>query len=230
MMKLFTAALSETFTMKEIVQRLADMLDYNLDSLTGPKSFNLKVEDPKKYGFDPRALLSDFVEIYINLSRSDKFVEAVARDGRSYKPANFDGASRILTRWGLKTPEDMKIWENLKERFKLAKELDDEAEEDLGEIPDEFLDPLMGTLMEDPVTLPTSKTVMDRSTIRQHLLNDPTDMYNRQPLKIEDVVDNFELKSQIMAFKEQRKQEKTKKVDDLKAEVETGIKMDTSSG
>lgn len=31
--------------------------------------------------------------------------------------------------------------------------------------PEEFVDALMDTLMEDPVTLPTSKQVIDRSTI-----------------------------------------------------------------
>ena len=46
----------------------------------------------------------------------------------------------------------------------------------------------MYTLMEDPVILPTSKTSIDRSTIRSHLLSDPTDPFNRSPLKIEDVI------------------------------------------
>jgi len=46
----------------------------------------------------------------------------------------------------------------------------------------------MFTLMEDPVILPTSKTSIDRSTIRSHLLSDPNDPFNRAPLKIEDVV------------------------------------------
>ena len=40
------------------------------------------------------------------------------------------------------------------------------------EAPDEFLDPLLSTLMRDPVRLPTSGNVVDRSTISQHLLND----------------------------------------------------------
>lgn len=47
----------------------------------------------------------------------------------------------------------------------------------------------MYTLMEDPVILPTSKTSIDRSTIRSHLLSDPNDPFNRAPLKIEDVLD-----------------------------------------
>lgn len=49
-------------------------------------------------------------------------------------------------------------------------------------------DPLVYTLMGDPVILPTSKTSIDRATIRSHLLSDPTDPFNRAPLKIEDVV------------------------------------------
>lgn len=42
-------------------------------------------------------------------------------------------------------------------------------------------DPLMDTLMTDPVRLP-SGTIMDRSIILRHLLNSPTDPFNRQTL------------------------------------------------
>jgi hypothetical protein len=50
-------------------------------------------------------------------------------------------------------------------------------------------DPLLFTLMEDPVLLPTSNISIDRSTIKSHLLSDTTDPFNRMPLKISDVVD-----------------------------------------
>jgi len=46
----------------------------------------------------------------------------------------------------------------------------------------------MATIMKDPVTLPSSKAVLDLSTIKSHLLSDPTDPFNRVPLKIEDVI------------------------------------------
>lgn len=42
-------------------------------------------------------------------------------------------------------------------------------------------DPLMDTLMTDPVLLPSGK-IMDRSIILRHLLNSNTDPFNRQPL------------------------------------------------
>jgi ubiquitin conjugation factor E4 B len=206
MLKLFTDALADSFTMPEIVQRLADMLDYNLDAMVGPKSSTLRVDNLQGYGFNPRALLSEIVDVYLNLMSKENFIVAVARDGRSYKPANFEKAADILRKWSLKSPEELKRWEQLQRKVREAKEADEQAEEDLGEIPDEFLgmseevlprrtklltsliDPLMFTLMEDPVILPGSRVSIDRSTIRSHLLSDPHDPFNRVPLKMEDVV------------------------------------------
>lgn len=188
MLKLFTEALADAFTMPEIVQRLADMLDYNLDAMAGPKSSNLKVENLQEYNFNPKALLSEIVDIYLNLGEKENFVLAVARDGRSYKPENFLSAAAVMRKWSLKSPEEFSRWSRLLEKFAKAKEEDEAADADLGEIPDEFLDPLMYTLMEDPVRLPVSKIVIDRSTIRSHLLSDPHDPFNRVPLKIEDVL------------------------------------------
>ena len=139
MLKLFTEALAESFTMPEIVQRLADMLDYNLDAMVGPKSSQLKVENPEEYSFNPKTLLSEIVDVYLNLQSKENFVIAVARDGRSYKPANFEKATIVLRRYALKSNEELAEWTRLGVKFKKAKELDDQAEEDLGEIPDEFL-------------------------------------------------------------------------------------------
>jgi len=188
MLKLFTHALAESFTMPEIVQRLADMLDYNLDAMVGPKSLNLRVDNLQEYGFNPRALLSELVDVYINLMYRESFIFAVARDGRSYKPVNFEKAADILRKWSLKSPEELKKWEQLQRKVKGAKEMDEQEEEDLGEVPDDFLDPLIYTLMEDPVILPASRMSIDRSTIRSHLLSDPHDPFNRVPLKMEDVI------------------------------------------
>ena len=44
-----------------------------------------------------------------------------------------------------------------------------------------YPDPLMDTVMLDPVELP-SGTIMDRSVITRHLLNSKTDPFSRQKL------------------------------------------------
>ena len=74
---------------------------------------------------------------------------------------------------------------------------DTNEEQELGDIPDEFLDPLMFTMMKDPVKLPTSGITIDRSTIVSHLLSDSTDPFNRKPLTIDMVEDDLELKAKI---------------------------------
>ena len=216
-LKVFTDALADAFTSPEVVQRLADMLDYNLESLVGPKSNNLKVENPTEYSFNPKMLLSDIMDVFLNLSSKPNFHQAIARDGRSYKPANFDAASRLLSRFGLKSSEELKRWTMLQEKVAEAKASEEAEEEDVGDAPDEFYDPLMATIMSDPVILPISRTVIDRSTIRQHLLSDPHDPFNRSPLKIEDVIDDNELKAKINAFRAEKR-------------AARADRMDTSSG
>jgi len=43
-------------------------------------------------------------------------------------------------------------------------------EEALADVPEDFLDPIMGELMRDPVILPSSGKIVDRSTIARHIL------------------------------------------------------------
>ncbi|SPO03316.1 related to ubiquitin fusion degradation protein 2 [Cephalotrichum gorgonifer] len=203
MMKLFTKALRDAFTMPEIVQRLASMLNYNVETLAGPKARELKVDNPEKYHFRPASLLSDLIDIYIHLGSSQDFINSVATDGRSYHPATFEKASVIMQTKTTKDPAEVRSWDKLREKFLEAKLEADQAELDLGEIPAEFEDPILGDLMRDPVILP-SRHVVDRSTIVQHLLSDPKDPFTRQPMTIDDAVPDHELRAKIDAWREEK--------------------------
>lgn len=206
--KLFTKEVPQGFVLPEIVDRLSSMLNYNLSVMVGPKCSQLKVENPMNYDFDPKRTLGDLCVIYCNLSSQEKFVTAVARDGRSFSYELFVKATRILTTKTYTAPEILTKFKQFAEQAELKRQEDEDEELELGEIPDEFLDPLMFTLMEDPVKLPSSKISMDRSTIKAHLLSDPTDPFNRMPLKLDDVVDDEELREKIQQFKKQKKAEK----------------------
>lgn len=221
MMKLFTEALAEAFTMPEIVTRLASMLNYNLETLAGKKAnAELSVAHKDKYHFRPIQLLSDFVEIYLNLGPSRVFVEAVASDGRSYKPEVLDRVSYILSSRHQRDPADIGRWNKLKARFVECKRELDQAELDLGDIPAEFEDPIMGDLMKDPVLLP-SQHIVDRSTILQHLLSDPMDPFTRQAMTIEDAIPQTDLRDRIQRWREEKAAAKSK------AQAEA---MDTTEG
>ncbi|KAI0043444.1 hypothetical protein FA95DRAFT_1563296 [Auriscalpium vulgare] len=208
LLKIFTAETKAPFMMPEIVDRLAAMLDYNLDALVGPKCQDLRVKNKEKYHFNPRQLLSDIVQVYLNLSDQGDFARAVAADGRSYRKELFEKAASIVAKNGLKSPneiEQLRLFVVKVEETKATLE----AEEELGEVPDEFLDPLMFTVMRDPVILPTSRAILDRSTIKSHLLSDSKDPFNRAPLAIEDVIPNPELKERIQAFLAERRNKNT---------------------
>jgi len=205
MLKLFTSAIPNAFVKPEIVNRLAGMLDYNLEALVGPKCNSLRVRNPEKYRFNPKALLSGITDVYLNLRTFKPFVEAIARDGRSYKPEIFTKLQVVLARENLKGTPDIAALVKLAAMVEETKRREEEGEEELGEIPDEFLDPLMATLMEDPVILPTSKVTIDRQTIKVHLLSVHTDPFNREPLALEDVTPNTELKEQIEEWVRERR-------------------------
>eukprot|EP00917_Polyrhabdina_sp_WS-2016_P009000 GHVP01020077.1.p1 GENE.GHVP01020077.1~~GHVP01020077.1.p1 ORF type:complete len:789 (-),score=131.27 GHVP01020077.1:964-3330(-) len=70
------------------------------------------------------------------------------------------------------------------------------------EIPENYLDPVMYTIMRDPVKLPTSGITMDRKVISGFLLEDNRDPFNRKELKVEDLTDDIELREEIKRYLE----------------------------
>jgi len=224
---LFTETLPDAFTMPEIVTRLAAMLDYNLDIMVGDKRANLVIENRMDYKFDPKELLMEIIKVFLNLRSKANFINAIVHDGRSYKPANFAGVMNLFeNKKLLVSPEEIRSWSALTARITQAAADLAQEEEDLGEPPDEFLDPLMSELMTDPVLLPSSKQTVDRSTIKQHLLSDPTDPFNRVPLKIDEVVSDTAMKQRIEEWKAETLA--TRRAEKAAANGGGGEPMDTS--
>lgn len=93
----------------------------------------------------------------------------------------------------------------LSQKVLILEQQQKQDQEALVDAPDEFLDPIMSTLMIDPVILPSSHVTVDRSTIARHLLSDQTDPFNRSPLTMDQVKTNEELKCQINAWMQERR-------------------------
>jgi hypothetical protein len=85
-------------------------------------------------------------------------------------------------------------------RFVEFEKLESEDEDLVLQAPEEFLDPIMATLMRDPVLLPTSRTIVDRSTISRHLLSDPSDPFNREFLSMDMLEPQEDLKRRIEEY------------------------------
>uniref|UniRef100_A0A2K5JX10 Ubiquitin conjugation factor E4 n=1 Tax=Colobus angolensis palliatus TaxID=336983 RepID=A0A2K5JX10_COLAP len=161
-----------------------------------------------KYCFPPKKRADHEVkEIETILANTENFCATVPKDGRSYSPTLFAQTVRVLKK--INKPGNMIVaFSNLAERIKSLADLQQQEEETYADACDEFLDPIMSTLMCDPVVLPSSRVTVDRSTIARHLLSDQTDPFNRSPLTMDQIRPNTELKEKIQRWLAERKQQK----------------------
>uniref|UniRef100_A0A8C9VGD6 Ubiquitin conjugation factor E4 B n=1 Tax=Scleropages formosus TaxID=113540 RepID=A0A8C9VGD6_SCLFO len=180
MFHLLTKQVQKPFLRPELGPRLAAMLNFNLQQLCGPKCRDLKVENPEKYGFEPKKLLDQLTDIYLQLDCA-RFAKAIADDQRSYSRELFEEVISKMRKAGIKSTIAVEKFKLLSEKVEEIVAKNSQSEMDYSDAPDEFKDPLMDTLMSDPVQLPSGH-IMDRSVILRHLLNSPTDPFNRQPL------------------------------------------------
>jgi len=135
--------------------------------------------------------------MYANMAHLEQFRKNVVSDGRSYSDETFMKTCKILksTKKGVQSSGDsVEKFEALAGKLKVLKAEVHEEELQFDDAPDELLDPLMATLMDDPVELPNSHTIIDRLTIKRHLLNDPHDPFNRAPLTLEQVIPRHDIK------------------------------------
>ncbi|KAI3946325.1 hypothetical protein MKW98_010449 [Papaver atlanticum] len=191
------------FLLPQMVDRIANMLNYFLVQLVGPKRNSLHLKSAEKYGFEPRILLRKIISIYVHIARDDKentFAAAICKDGRSYSDKLFNDVAKVPKIGEDGNEIELQEFANLGAKVKLVASEAMDAEAFLGEIPDEFLDPIQCTLMKDPVTLPSSNVTVDRSVIERHLLSDTNDPFNRSHLTQDMLIPDVQLKSSIDEF------------------------------
>ncbi|XP_021351085.1 ubiquitin conjugation factor E4 A-like isoform X3 [Mizuhopecten yessoensis] len=198
-LEMITKEIKSIFCHASIVNRIAGMLNYFLQHLVGPKQRNFKVKDKNEVDFKPDQTVLDIVRIYLNLGEADCFCLAVSGDGRSYSAELFPKAIGVLQRISA-SPAIISDFEIFQDKLTKMRKQQKEEEELFDDAPDEFLDPIMGTLMTEPVLLPSSNNIMDKNVLARHLLSDQSDPFNRSPLSLDMVIPDTELKDQIQQW------------------------------
>jgi ubiquitin conjugation factor E4 B len=191
------------FLLPALLDRLASMLLSVLVQLVGSKGLEIKVDNPESYDFKPKVMLGEICETIANFAASPVFQQAVSKSGYYVtNPTVLPKAVNTVKKHRILSLEQLELLDRLcaaAAEFK-ANTVEEDAD---GEAPDHFLDPLLCTVMSDPVRLPMG-TVIDRSTIEQHLLNDPMDPFSRQPLTLDQLVPEDSLKAEIDAWRASR--------------------------
>lgn len=203
MLDKLTARINAVFTQPSMVDRIAAMLNYFLKNLVGPQRKSFKVKNLDDFSFNPGEIVTDICKIYVNLKDCHSFNSAVSRDGRSYTPQLFDQAEDVLYKIGkAELAEELKV---VATKVRSSADSQKADEELFADAPDEYLDAIMSHLMTDPVRLPNSGQIVDRSTIARHLLSDQNDPFTRAPLTMELVVPQDKLRQEIHAWMQQKR-------------------------
>lgn len=192
------------FLLAEILPRLVSMLLSVLIKLVGSKSLEIKIDNMDSYNFDPKTMLKDVCQCMIHFAGYNSFAEAVLNDGFYGDGTSLQKALSTVKKLHLLSDVSCDILFALYNNIESYRTQMVDFDTLTNEAPGEFLDPLLLTLMRDPVTLPTSGNTIDRATIAQHLLNDSSDPFNRQPLTISMVVPDTELKNRIDSWVAER--------------------------
>jgi len=198
----FTRDAPAVFCTDVFGERIAAMLNHNILELCGPKCTELKVDKPERFYYEPQKMLQQIISIYLNLN-SAGIAKFIAYEERFYTPEKFDGILKTLrkTLSAIEHEKFTNLCALAKQKYlEKAKE-----EDDFGDIPDEFLDPVAVTIMSDPVRTP-SGYVIDRKTIQRHLLTVKNDPFTRQPLVESELIEEPELRARIQAWIKERKQ------------------------
>jgi ubiquitin conjugation factor E4 B len=147
-------------------------------------------------------MLRDLCAIFALFASASEFQFECAKSGCN--PEMLRSAVKTCQRLNLLTGESMTAFESLPDLVEKASMSVAEDEALMADAPDEFLDEILSTFMLDPVMLPSGHFV-DRSTITQHLLNDPIDPFNREEMTIDDAKPAIELKAKIDLWLEEKR-------------------------
>lgn len=206
-----------------LLSRLTSTVLSVLTNLVGPKSLEIKVDNMESLKFQPTVMLKEILSAILHFAEYPSFWKAIASDGYYGDGKQFKKAVETFKKLRLIEPgsiDDILL-------FNLVNEVDKEyhfskrVEALVEDAPEEFLDPILCTLMRDPVLLP-SKNIMDRESIIQHLLNNETgdilfhmyrilhgnlyiyiicvDPFNREHLTMDMVTPLPELKERYVRF------------------------------
>lgn len=156
--------------------------------------------------FEPIQHLLNIFNMFIKFADNTQFQKGLIEETRFVNPEYIRKMLEVLLK------KDKILVSEYNKIIELHNLINEEREKEMNdtnnEIPEEFLDPIMGALIEDPVYLPKSDIVMERDVILRHLLENQYNPFNREPLtkkELEEFNDREEIIAKITEFNEKKK-------------------------
>ena len=186
----------------ENISKIALTLNYYIKSLMKPYeadseySFNINIE-PTLFNRDP--ILKQLLKVILILEKEEDFIEAMVQENTFYNNTFYRETLNLLSykkmiSWNLMG----KVFVFLdKVNSKKEDLLDDGLPDDI-EVPDEFCCEIMKVPLKNPVQLPVSKQIVEKSYILNHLLSNEINPYTRTELT-KDMLEEYNSKEEVKA-------------------------------
>ncbi|KAK8790957.1 hypothetical protein WA158_005588 [Blastocystis sp. Blastoise] len=175
---------------------LASSLANILKQLVGKEGAELKLQDPSQYNFDPNEFLSLLLHVILCFYKDSQFAISILNSGQQLANS-FIKAESISRRKNLLDSVELSLLHTFINTLKKESLVVQDIYALIDEAPDEFIDIISGDIMRDPVQLPLTHQVVDRTTIEHALLTSPVNPFNKQPLTKEQLIPQPELKAKI---------------------------------
>ena len=183
-LKILSKYSEKTLLSKELGVKFCSQINYFLNEITHEnKRKKYIIKNKYDIGFQPLTLLENIMKVILNLIRNPNIIEYMSKDVRSFRKKNVVFTIQKLWTNHLLTESELKKLENM--AGKIEKMMENDLQEI--ELPDEFCDPLMASEIVEPVLLPGTDTIMDKSIISRHLLTDQHNPFNRENLTIDEL-------------------------------------------
>ena len=180
----------EYYTQKNIVNSFNYFLNMIIEKV--PNIIKLKIKDNKYY--EPILLIHKILFIYTNLNNED--IIEIMSNCNNFSVLKYQKIYNILTNDKIKDSYISFKFNNMINNIKLYLENKNEIKE----IPDKYLDKITLEIMKNPVQLPSSKVILDLSTIQNILSNSNEDPYDRSYLNEDMLIPLNKLKEDINQF------------------------------
>ena len=190
----------------EIKTRFIEMLNHYLKKMVGKESKKLIVKNPEKYGFKPLLILTKLSNVYSCYFNEEEFIKTISCDKETYDPKLMDKMIRILSKKDcLKWETSGKLHHLSTQATKLYNEITEE-EIEYEDVPEEFCDPILMSMIEEPIMIPGMDLIVEESVIKRHLLTNDENPFNRTPLTTQQLIDYNKQPDVIEKINEFKKQ------------------------
>ena len=220
-MHIVTSYSKEAFLMDEIIDNSAQVINAIYWALEGqevpakPPATGAALQpgsapggsssEPQCSRFNPMNLIFQNCDMFFIACRNPNFMHSLVNDIEFF---SLERVQRCMQRV-LTMKERKEKMAELIQRLREIESLNQLQDKLADQAPPEFLDPIMGSFMKNPVRLQTSGVVMDKVTILKHMLTDKTDPYNRKPITYDQIEEQDELRTQIQNYISQSMTKKT---------------------